>query len=250
MVGKDLGWSRKNTSSFSHGRNIALPTLISMRVLVVEDHPVLGPAVRAHLAREGFAADLVADGDTALESLAVHEVDLLVLDRDIPGVHGDEVARRAHRDHPEVRVLMLTAAASLQDKIDGFGLGADDYLTKPFALAELVMRLRALARRPTTALPTTLLWGTIELDPFTREVRRGGTQVTLTRKQFGVLEQLMRAGGGLVSAETLLEKVWDEHADPFTTAPRVTVSTLRRALGQPDPIDTVVGEGYRMAVDA
>ncbi|MBL3679091.1 response regulator transcription factor [Leucobacter chromiireducens] len=221
-----------------------------MRVLVVEDHPVLGPAVRTHLAREGFAVDLVADGDAALESLAVHGVDLLVLDRDIPGVHGDEVARRAHQDHPEVRVLMLTAAATLQDKVDGFELGVDDYLTKPFALAELVMRLRALGRRPTTALPTTLRWGSITLDPFKREVQRAGAPVTLTRKQFGVLEHLMRADGGLVSAETLLEKVWDEHADPFTTAPRVTVSTLRRALGAPDPIETVVGEGYRMAADA
>lgn len=221
-----------------------------MRVLVVEDHPVLGPAVRLHLSREGFAADLIACGDLALESLTIHEYDLVVLDRDIPGVHGDEVCRRIQRELPAVRVLMLTAAATVQDKVDGFELGADDYLTKPFALAELVMRLRALARRPELALPTLLEWGSITLDPFRRQVHRGDQQVNLTRKQFGVLEQLMRARGGLVSAETLLEKVWDEHADPFTTAPRVTVSTLRRALGTPDPIETVIGEGYRMAPDA
>lgn len=225
-----------------------------MRVLVVEDHPVLGVAVRTHLGREGFAADLVPDGEQALEALAVNDYDLAVLDRDLPGVHGDEVCRLVQRDHPGVRVIMLTAAATLQDKVGGFELGADDYLTKPFALAELVMRLRALGRRPTTAHPTTLRWGHgaggIELDPFRRQVTRGDTPVVLTRKQFGVLEQLMRAQGGLVSAETLLEKVWDENADPFTTAPRVTVSTLRRALGSPDPIETVVGEGYRMAAHA
>jgi len=176
----------------------------------------------------------------------VNDYDVVVLDRDLPGTHGDDVCRTIVRDHPGVRVIMLTAATRLADKVGGFGLGADDYLTKPFALQELVARLRALGRRPEAQTPPVLQFGELRLDVFRREVHRGDTFIRLNRKQFGVLELLMRAGGGVVSAETMLEKVWDENIDPFTTAPRVTVSTLRKALGAPDIIGTIAGTGYHL----
>ncbi|SHK31033.1 two-component system, OmpR family, response regulator VanR [Nocardiopsis flavescens] len=217
-----------------------------MRVLVVEDEPYMAQALQAGLRQEAIAADVALDGEQALERIAVHDYDAVVLDRDIPGVHGDDVCAVLVRDHPGTRVLMLTAAARLRDKVDGFSLGADDYLTKPFALEELVVRLRALARRPAAAVGPVLWVGDLRLDPYRREAHRGTRPLRLPRKQFAVLELLMRADGAVVTAETLLEKVWDEHADPFTSAPRVAVSHLRKALGDPDPLVTVPGVGYRL----
>jgi two-component system response regulator VanR len=218
-----------------------------MRVLIAEDERFLAEALQTGLRREAIAADIALDGDEALRRIGLTDYDAIVLDRDLPGTHGDEVAAIVAREHPGVRILMLTAAARLNDKLGGFAAGADDYLVKPFDFAELVVRLRALARRPPSAAPPVLEFGDLRLDPFRREAYRGGRYVKLTRKQFAVLELLLRAGGGVVSAETLLEKVWDSNADPLTTAPRVTMSTLRKALGEPDPIVTVPGAGYRLA---
>ena len=218
-----------------------------MRVLIAEDERFLAEALQAGLRQEAIAADVALDGDAALARIAVSDYDVVVLDRDLPGTHGDEVCAIVARDHPAVRILMLTAAARLADKVGGFGLGADDYLTKPFALEELVVRLRSLARRPPATAPPVLERGDLRLDPFRREAYRAGRYLKLTRKQFAVLELLMRADGGVVSAETMLEKAWDENADPFTSAPRVTMSTLRKVLGPPDPIVTVTGAGYRLA---
>jgi two-component system response regulator VanR len=218
-----------------------------VRVLIVEDEPFLADSIQAGLRHEAIAADIALDGDGALERLSSTTYDIVLLDRDIPGVHGDDVCRVVTREHPGVRVLMLTAASRLKDKVGGFALGADDYLTKPFAFEELVVRLRALERRPAAAIPRELEFADLRLDPFRREVYRSGRYVRLARKQFAVLELLMRAAGGVVSAETLLEKAWDEHADPFTSAPRVTISTLRKALGEPDLIETVAGVGYRLS---
>lgn len=219
-----------------------------MRVLVVEDEEFLAEAVQAGLRLEAIAADLAFDGDEALERIDVNDYDVVVLDRDIPGTHGDEVCQIIVRDHPTVRVLMLTAATRLADKVGGFSLGADDYLTKPFAMEELVVRLRALARRPPAAVQPTLEFADLRLDPFRREAYRNGRYLKLTRKQFAVLELLMRADGGVVSAETMLEKAWNEDADSLTSAPRVTMSTLRKVLGEPDLIVTVPGSGYRLAI--
>ena len=217
-----------------------------MRVLIVEDEHFLAEALQAGLRQQAIAADLAFDGDDALARIGVNAYDVVVLDRDLPGTHGDAVCARVARDHPAVRILMLTAAARLTDKVDGFGLGADDYLTKPFALEELIVRLRSLARRPTAVAPPVMEFADLRLDPFRREAYRAGRFLKLTRKQFAVLELLMRADGGVVSAETMLAKAWDENADPFTSAPRVTMSTLRKALGAPDPIVTVTGAGYRL----
>lgn len=217
-----------------------------MRVLIVEDELFLAEALQQGLRHQSIAADVALDGDTALERIAMNDYDVVVLDRDIPGTHGDEVCAIVSREHPEVRVLMLTAATRLKDKVDGFGLGADDYLTKPFALEELIVRLRALARRPTALSQPVLEFSDLRLDPFRQETYRAGRYVKLTRKQFAVLELLLHANGGVVSAEKLLEKAWDENADPFTSAPRVTMSTLRKALGKPEIITTVAGVGYRL----
>ena len=219
-----------------------------MRVLIVEDERFLAEALQAGLRREAIAADIALDGDDALHRVAITPYDVVVLDRDLPGTHGDEVCALVAREHPAVRILLLTAAGRLADKVDGLALGADDYLAKPFAFDELVVRLRALARRPPAAAPPVLEFGDLRLDPFRREAYRGGRYLKLTRKQFAVLELLMRAAGGVVSAETLLEKAWDENADPLTSAPRVTMSTLRKVLGEPDPIVTVTGAGYRLAL--
>jgi len=217
-----------------------------MRVLVVEDEVFLAEAVRAGLFLEGWAVDVVLDGDAALERLSVNSYDVVVLDRDIPGTHGDEVCRSIVEQGHGGRVLMLTAAARLTDKIGGFELGADDYLTKPFALRELVVRVRSLARRPASAPPPVIEYAGVRLDPFRHEVVRDGQAVTLTRKQFAVLEVLLSARGGVISAEELLERAWDENADPFTNAIRVTISTLRKQLGDPWIIRTVPGVGYRV----
>lgn len=217
-----------------------------MRVLIVEDEIYLAEAVQAGLRLQAIASDIAGDGDTALEHLDVHTYDVVVLDRDIPGTHGDEVCRLIVARRLGCRILMLTAASHLQDKISGFESGADDYLTKPFDLQELVVRLRSLARRPKESTPPVVDHAGIRLDPFRREVFRGGRHVALTRKQFAVLEILMTARGGVVSAETLLERAWDEHADPFTNAVRITISTLRKRLGPPWAIHTVPGVGYRL----
>jgi len=221
-----------------------------MRVLIVEDEPYLAEAVRDGLRLEAIAADIAGDGDTALEMLSVNSYDIAVLDRDIPGPSGDDVARWIVASGTGIPILMLTAADRLDDKATGFELGADDYLTKPFELRELVLRLRALDRRRQHARPPVLEASGLTLDPFRREVFRDGRYVALTRKQFAVLEVLLGAGGGVVSAEELLERAWDENADPFTNAVRITVSSLRKRLGEPWLILTVPGVGYRIRTDA
>ncbi|MFC7431148.1 MULTISPECIES: response regulator transcription factor [unclassified Agrococcus] len=218
-----------------------------MRVLVLEDEPYLAEAIRDGLRLEAIAADLTGDGDAALELLALTDYDAAVLDRDVPGPTGDDVARSIVASGTGTPILMLTAADRLGDKASGFELGADDYLTKPFAMQELVLRLRALDRRRTRPRPPVREIAGLRLDPFRREVHRDGRHVALTRKQFAVLEVLVDAGGGVVSAETLLERAWDEHADPFTNAVRITVSTLRKRLGEPWLVRTVPGVGYRIA---
>jgi two-component system response regulator VanR len=217
-----------------------------VRVLVVEDSEALAGALQAGLRREAMAVDVALDGEAALELLGVNAYDVAVLDRDLPGLHGDELCRLIVADYPACRVLMLTAARRLGDKVDGLQLGADDYLTKPFEFPELAARLRALHRRSPVARPPQLDVAGLRLDPFTREVRRDGQLIDLTRKEFAVLEILMAAAGGLVSAEELLEKAWDAYADPFTNAVRITMSNLRAKLGQPAVIETVAGVGYRL----
>ncbi|WP_229053836.1 response regulator transcription factor [Aeromicrobium sp. Leaf350] len=216
-----------------------------MRVLVVEDEPYLADAIRTVLRRESIAADVTDNGASALDLLAVNTYDALVLDRDVPQVHGDDVAREVVGSGAGTRIIMVTAADRLDDKQTGFELGVDDYLTKPFELRELVLRLRALARRPAEATPPVMEAAGVRLDPFRREVYRDGRYVAVTRKQFAVLEVLMSSGGGVVSAEALLERAWDENADPFTNAVRITISTLRKRLGEPGVIQTVPGVGYR-----
>ncbi|MFD7158136.1 response regulator transcription factor [Kribbella sp. NPDC059898] len=217
-----------------------------MRVLVVEDEVYLAEAIQAGLRLEAIAADLTFDGNAALAALTVNDYDVVVLDRDLPGISGDQVCREIVAQGIGCRVLMLTAAGDLDDKITGFELGADDYLTKPFELRELVVRLRALVRRSVVATPTVIEYAGVRLDPFRREVHRFGRYVKLTRKQFAVLEVLMTARGGVISAETLLEKAWDENADPFSNAVRITISVLRKRLGDPWVIHTVPGVGYRV----
>ncbi|WP_433604056.1 response regulator transcription factor [Dactylosporangium sp. CA-139114] len=217
-----------------------------MRVLVVEDFEILARTIGAGLRREGLAVDVVLDGAEALEKLAVTRYDVVVLDRDLPGVPGDTVCRRIVERHQASRVLMLTAAGTVRDRVEGLGLGADDYLPKPFDFDELVARVRALARRPTMALPPVLTVGDLTLDPARHAATRDGRRLELSPKEFGVLECLMAAGGRPVSAEELLERVWDEAADPFTTAVKTTVRRLRGRLGDPPVIHTVREAGYRV----
>ena len=217
-----------------------------LRVLVVEDEQLLADAVATGLRREAMAVDVVYDGQAALDRIGVNEYDVVVLDRDLPLVHGDDVLRGIIDEGLATRVLMLTAASDISDRVEGLELGADDYLPKPFAFSELVARVRALGRRATTPLPPVLERAGITLDPGRREVLRDGRPVALAPKEFAVLEVLMRAGGAVVSAEQLLEKAWDEHTDPFTNVVRVTVMTLRRKLGEPPVIVTVPGSGYRV----
>jgi two-component system response regulator VanR len=219
---------------------------LNVRVLIVEDEPFMADAIRDGLRLEAIAADIANDGDAALELLATNDYDIAVLDRDIPGPSGDEIARRLVASRLDMPILMLTAADRLDDKVSGFGLGADDYLTKPFELRELVVRLRALDRRRSHSRPPVREIAGLRLDPFRREVYREGRYVALTRKQFAVLEVLVDAEGGVVSTEELLERAWDEHADPFTNAVRITVSALRKRLGEPQIIATVAGVGYRI----
>ena len=217
-----------------------------MRVLIVEDEPYLAEAIRDGLRLEAIAADIAGDGDRALELLSANVYEIAVLDRDIPGPSGDEIARHIVACGSGMPILLLTAAARLDDKASGFELGADDYLTKPFELQELVLRLRALDRRRSHSRPPVREIAGLRLDPFRREVHRDGRYVALTRKQFAVLEILVAAEGGVVSAEDLLERAWDRNADPFTNAVRITVSGLRKRLGEPWVIATVPGAGYRI----
>ena len=221
-----------------------------MRVLIVEDEALMAGAIRDGLRLEAIAADIAGDGDTALEMLSLNDYDITVLDRDIPGPSGDEIAQHIVASGVGMPILMLTAADRIDDKTTGFELGADDYLTKPFELRELVLRLRALDRRRGHHRPPVRELAGLRVDPFRREVYRDGRYVALTRKQFAVLEVLVAAEGGVVSAEELLERAWDENADPFTNAVRITVSALRKRLGEPWLIATVAGVGYRIDPEA
>src|SRR6201997_3756441 len=218
-----------------------------MRVLIVEDEPYMAEAIRDDLRVEAIAADIAGDGDSALELLGFNAYDIAILDRDIPGPTGDEIAEHIVASGSGMPILMLTAADRLDDKASGFELGADDYLTKPFELRELVLRLRALDRRRSHSRPPVREIAGLRLDPFRREVYRDGRYVALTRKQFAVLEVLVAAEGGVLSAEELLTRAWDENADPFTNAVRITVSALRKRLGEPSIIATVPGVGYRIS---
>jgi DNA-binding response OmpR family regulator len=217
-----------------------------MRILVVEDEPVLADAIAQWLRDDAHAVDVVLDGGAALERLGVYDYDVVVLDRDLPVVHGDDVCRSIAGGEHLVRVLMLTAAAEVDDRIAGLALGADDYLAKPFAFAELSARVVALGRRSRPAGPPVLARGGIRLDPHRRQVHRDGRYVPLSRKEFAVLAELLLADGTPVSAERLLEKAWDEHADPFTNVVRLTILKLRRKLGDPAVVLTEPGVGYRI----
>jgi two-component system, OmpR family, response regulator VanR len=217
-----------------------------MRVLIVEDEPLMAEAIRDGLRLEAIASDIAGDGDSALELPGVNAYDIAILDRDIPGPSGDEIAKGIVASGSGIGILMLTAADRIDDKVSGFELGADDYLTKPFELQELVVRLRALNRRRGPSRPPVQEIAGLRVDPFRREVYRDGRYVPLTRKQFAVLEVLVAAEGGVVSAEELLRRAWDENADPFTNAVRITVSALRKRLGEPGIIATVAGAGYRI----
>jgi two-component system, OmpR family, response regulator VanR len=217
-----------------------------MRVLVVEDERVLADAIAVGLRREAMAVDVVYDGAAALERAFVNSYDVVVLDRDLPRVHGDDVCRRIGSVGGLTRVLMLTASGTVTDRVEGLSIGADDYLPKPFAFVELVARVRALSRRTTPAVPVVLSRAGVRLDPHRRTVLRDDQPVTLTKKEFAVLEELLRADGAAVSTEQLLEKAWDEHTDPFTNVVRVTVMTLRRKLGAPALVETVSGIGYQI----
>jgi DNA-binding response OmpR family regulator len=217
-----------------------------MRVLVAEDERRLADAIARGLRREGMAVDLAPDGTDALIKARVIRYDVLVLDRDLPGMHGDDVCRAVRGERPETGILMLTAAGTLEDLVEGLSLGADDYLSKPFRFGELVARIHALARRSSPSRPPVLVHDDIELDPARRTVTRAERTVELARKEFAVLEVLMGSEGATVSAEQLLERVWDENTDPFTNVVRMTIMTLRRKLGEPQVIETVIGVGYRM----
>ena len=217
-----------------------------MRVLVADDERVLADLVATGLRRLSMAVDVAYDGDDALAKLSVNRYDVAVLDRDMPGRTGDEVCRHIIGSDAGTRVLMLTAAAGIRDRVEGLGLGADDYLTKPFAFAELVARLQALSRRSTAALPPVLEQDGVVLDVSRHTASRDGQVLALSPKEFAVLHVFLRAGGRVVSAEDLLEQAWDEHADPFTNTVRMTVMTLRRKLGDPAVIHTVPRAGYRL----
>lgn len=233
--------SRRTDANGTEGRR-------PVRVLIVEDEPLLAEAIRAGLELQSIAADVVGDGEAALIAVDLTGYDAVVLDRDIPVIHGDEVCRTIAERSPRPAVIMLTAAHSLQSRVDGLALGADDYLTKPFEFPELVARLHALARRPFAAQPAVLEVRDIRLDPTRHEVTRRGHFVHLTRKEFAVLEVLMRDPDAVVSAEQLLARAWDENANPFTHTVKVTISALRRKLGEPWPIRTVTGAGYTMRI--
>jgi two-component system, OmpR family, response regulator VanR len=218
-----------------------------MRVLIAEDESRLAETIARGLRREGMAVDLAPDGGDALLKARVYRYDVVVLDRDLPEVHGDQVCRTLREERPETGILMLTAAGALEDLVEGLSLGADDYLAKPFRFPELVARIQALGRRSLPSRPPVLTYADVELDPARRSVLRGGRPVELARKEFGVLEALMAAQGATLSSEDLLERVWDDQTDPFTNVVRMTIMTLRRKLGEPQLVQTVIGVGYRMA---
>jgi DNA-binding response OmpR family regulator len=213
-----------------------------VRVLIVEDVQAMADSIARSLRREGLAVDVAYDGATALDLASSNDYEVMVLDRDLPGVHGDDVCRQLAGG--ETRILMLTASGTVDDRVDGLTLGADDYLAKPFALSELIARIRALGRRAGRVLAPVLTTGDITVDPGRRCAFRASRALGLTNKEFGVLEVLVAARGGVVSAEELLERVWDAHADPFTNTVRVTIANLRRKLGEPPAIETVIGAGY------
>ena len=217
-----------------------------MRVLVVEDQERLARAVAEGLRREGMAVDISLDGADALTHVELHRYDVVVLDRDLPAVHGDQVCRAIVAEHPATRVLMLTAAPTISDRVEGLELGADDYLPKPFEFPELVARVRALGRRTAAALPPKLVSGDITLDPARRVAYRGPRRLELSPKEFSLLEYLLAAAGRVVSSEELLARVWDEAADPFTSTVKTTVGRLRGKLGEPAVIETVREAGYRI----
>jgi DNA-binding response OmpR family regulator len=217
-----------------------------MRVLLVEDHAELAETVATGLRREGMAVDVALDGRDAFARIALTDYDVLVLDRDLPDVRGDEICRSMVSEGRHGRILMLTAAGSIEDRVDGLSLGADDYLPKPFAFAELVARVRALGRRAGAPLPPALVHGDLRVDPAHRLASRGGDRLALSPKEFALLEYLLAAQGRVVSAEELLERVWDENADPFTTTVKVTIRRLRAKLGEPGVIETVPHGGYRI----
>ena len=217
-----------------------------MRVLVIEDDRELAEALGVGLRRERLAVDVALDGQGGLERALVTEYDVIVLDRDLPGLHGDQVCAALVAAGCRSRVLMLTAAATIEDRVGGLGIGADDYLPKPFAFAELVARIRALVRRAQPGLPPVLVCGDLAVDPSRRQASRAGRVLDLGPKEFGVLELLLAAQGRVVPAEEILERVWDEMADPFTSAVKVTMSRLRRKLGDPPLIQTIAQAGYRI----
>ena len=217
-----------------------------MRVLIVEDHEELAEAIATGLRREAMAVDVAFDGWAALQRSLVYDYDVIVLDRDLPGVHGDRVCETLVERGGRARVLMLTASAGVEDRVTGLSLGADDYLPKPFAFAELVARIRALARRAQPALPPVMVRGDLRLDPGQRVAHRGGRRLDLSAKELAVLELLLAAGGAVISSEELLQRAWDEAADPFSGVVKVTISRLRRKLGDPPVIETVAGAGYKI----
>jgi DNA-binding response OmpR family regulator len=217
-----------------------------MRILVVEDHPKLAMTVATVLRSEAMAVDLAFDGQDALDHVALTRYDVIVLDRDLPGVHGDEVCRRLVTGGCESRILMLTASGTIQDRVQGLGLGADDYLPKPFDFTELIARIHALARRSITSLPPVLVHGDLSLDVPHRTVTRAGQPIALSPREFAVLEALLRAQGTVVSSEQLLEQAWDENANPFSTTVKKTISRLRAKLGDPPIIQTVPEAGYHI----
>jgi DNA-binding response OmpR family regulator len=217
-----------------------------MRVLVVEDEQLLADSIADGLRRHAMAVDVTYDGDAALERLAVNEYDVVVLDRDLPVISGDEVCTAVVESGLDTRIIMLTAATAVTERVAGLTLGADDYLTKPFAFAELTARVQALGRRARPATPPVLERAGVRLDPHRRTVTRDGHPIWLSRKEFAVLAELLRAEGGVVSAEQLLEKAWDEQIDPLTGVVRFTIMMVRRKLGEPPVIETVAGVGYRI----
>lgn len=217
-----------------------------MRVLVAEDHERVADAVARGLRRTGVAVDIASDGDAALYKARVHPYDVVVLDRDLPRLHGDEVCRTLNAEQPGTKILMLTAAGALDEMVEGLAIGADDYMSKPFRFAELAARVDALGRRSGRVRPSVLRHGDVELDPGRRVASRDGVDLELSPKEFGVLQELLAAGGQVVTTEGLLERVWDENVDPFTNTVRMVLVTLRRKLGEPAVIQTVRGAGYRI----
>ena len=221
-----------------------------MRILVVEDEEALADVLARGLRQAGFAVDIALDGEEGLDKALITDYDVVALDRQLPGMHGDDVCRELVKLPNPPRILMLTAAGDVHSRIQGLELGADDYLPKPFVMAEVVARVRALGRRPNTATPPTISIADLVIDPAKRAATRGGKALALTRKEFGVLEALAQTPGRVVSSEELLERVWDEEADPFTNAVRITIMTLRRKLGEPPLIETVIGVGYKLDAGA